>query len=138
MGAAMSIQQLPSSLTHHGWKAAVEYFAKEDEFQRQYDAELAAHESASLKSTSCVYSNCTSKPRVLSDSRWREEQRYRLMAPIGARILLRRSHHSGVIQDTMMIRVNTAYRWECMYVLYLDGEASPVPVPSKKRKCTDF
>ena len=134
----MSIQQLPSSLTHHGWKAAVEYFAKEDEFQRQYDAELAAHESASLKSPSCVYSNCTSKPRVLSDSRWREEQRYRLMAPIGARILLRRSHHSGVIQDTMMIRVNTAYRWECMYVLYLDGEASPVPVPSKKRKCTDF
>jgi hypothetical protein len=135
----MSIYQLPSSLTNHGWKGAVEYFAKEDEFQRQYDAELVAHESASLKSPSCVYSdNCTSKPRVLSDSRWREEQRYRLMAPIGARILLRRSHHSGVIQDTMMIRVNAVHRWECMYVMYHDGEASPVPVPSKKRKCTDF
>jgi hypothetical protein len=131
--ADMSIQ-LPS----YGWKGAAEYFAKEDDFQRQYDAEFAAHEKAPLKAPSCVYSNCTSTPRVLSDSRWREEQRYRLMAPIGARVLLRRANHSGVIQDTMMIRVNAVHRWECMYVLYLDGEASPVPVPSKKRKCTDF
>ena len=129
----MSIQMLPSL----GWKAT-EYCIKDDDFQRQYDAELAAHEKAPLKPPTCISSDISITPRIFSDDRWREEQRYRLMAPIGSRILLRRAHHSGVIQDTMMIRVNALHRWECMYVMYLDGESSPVPVPSKKRKCTDF
>jgi hypothetical protein len=118
------------------WNA--EPFAQDD-FQRQYDAELEAHELATFKAPSCVCSpRCMGVPRILPDSRWREEQRYRLMAPVGSRILLRRSIQDGVVQDTMMIRVNAPYRWECTYVLYLDGEASPLPVPSKKRKCTDF
>jgi hypothetical protein len=120
----------------HGWNA--EYCAQDD-FQRHYDADLKAHESAPIQAPICIRSPlCITAPRILSDIRWREEQRYRLMAPVGSRILLRRSIQDGVVQDTMMIRVNTPYRWECMYVLYLDGEASPLPVPSKKRKCTDF
>jgi len=122
------------------------------DFEARWAEEQRAHEAALMCNVPPIYlfseGVLTSvhapyrfaSPQQLSYEQWKDEQHYRLMAPIGTRVLLRRRHQdhpSGMmIYDTVMERVDEVQRWQLAHVFYLAGEASPYPIPSKKRKGT--
>lgn len=118
------------------------------EVSQDYDARWAeeqkAHDAACMASPLYLFSEgvLTAEPyrcaQELTYEQWKDEQRYRLMAPVGTRVLLRRrqrDHPEGImIYDTVMERVDEPHRWDLVHAFYLAGEASPFPIPSKKRK----
>ena len=68
---------------------------------------------------------------------WKSEQRLRILAPIGERVLIRRRLHDSVtfgtvIQDSMMVRVKEPHQWDCLHVFYREGEVSPFPLVNKR------
>jgi len=128
------------------WRPAAEVLAEDEEYERQLEAAIQAHNKALFKGASCYYTE-TVYPRGgeplqpplfdvkdYSEEKWRQEQGFRVLAPVGTRILLRRRIHASIIQDTMMIRVEQPYLWECLHVFYTQTEGTPLPLHTKKRK----
>lgn len=68
-------------------------------------------------------------PIELDYEELQDEQRYRLLTPIGTRVLIRRRqkrHREGTLMyDTVMERVDQAHRWDIIHAFYMEGESSP-------------
>lgn len=135
---------LPASLSHE------EVLQEYANFDARWEEERQAHEVALTRMASPLYLFSEgvltaahspyrfAQAKELSYDEWKDEQYYRLMAPVGTRVLLRRrqqDHPEGMmIYDTVMDRVDEPRRWDLVHVFYLAGETSPFPIPSKKRK----
>jgi len=133
------------------WHPAAEILEEDEEYERQLEAAIRAHNEAPFKGATCYYTEtvCPQGGNPLqqsifelkdySEGKWRQEQGFRALAPVGTRVLLRRRAHDSVqlgtiIQDTMMIRVEQPYLWECLHVFYTQEEGTPLPLHTKKRK----
>ena len=119
-----------------------------EDYDARWAEEQKAHDAACMASPLYLFSEGVltaahspyrfSHAQELTYEQWKDEQRYRLMAPVGTRVLLRRrqrDHPEGImIYDTVMERVDEPHRWDLVHAFYLAGEVSPFPIPSKKRK----
>ena len=114
------------------------HFAAEDSHVQKVKAAHREQEEAPFKVASCFYTEKVQSKNFevkdLSEQKWREAQQQRLLAPVGTRVLLRRRYHETVVQDTMMVRVNQMYRWECLHIFYVEDESTPLPVHAKMYK----
>ena len=132
-------------LDHIVWRPAREVLDEED----------SADHNVPFRPPPCVYGSLLYPPangeharpptplievKDFSANKWLKEQECRHRAPIGARVLLRRRFHELVaglvVQDTMMIRVDTPHKWDKYHVFYFNHEPSPLPLHTKKRKFT--
>jgi hypothetical protein len=115
--------------------------------------EVLSEDEAAFQGSVCIYTERVYPSAVdgmrpppplfpvkdLSEQQWKQEQEYRLLAPIGTRSLLRRRFHESVtlgtvIQDTVLVRVDAPYQWLCAHAFYTETEESPLPILTKKRK----
>lgn len=127
------------------WRLASEFFNEDEEHERRLSKAYEEHDNAPFRSASVLYTDAVRalnedfKLAEWSKEKWREEQGYRALAPVGSHIVLRRKYIESaklgmVIHDTMMVRVEQPYRWECIHVVYTDEEGSPFARQIKKRK----